>query len=201
MLPLVVALTVALSAPCPAPDHTAPTRPGPLLIDVSSGGVVLRWAPSTDDRGPIHYQVYERDRLVTTVTEPGYQYSAFPPPPGIFIFAVRTIDEAGNVSAAAYQSLGRIWRGDEVPPAPTDLRLASGVLSWTAPALPPGGFVPPVAGYEVLLDGRVAGRLGGTSFVLDERARVYGVRAINAVDRLSPVTELVTASGRPPSRG
>lgn len=192
---LVAALLVALSAPVPAPDHTAPTRPEPLTIDVSTGGVVLRWTPSTDDRGPVRYEVYERDRLITTVTGTEYQYSASPPPPAIFILFVRAVDDAGNVSASAYQTIGRVWRGDEVPPPPTGLTLQGRRLSWTAPVLPSPFVVPPVAGYQVVVDGQPPVEVGATSIVLDRRPRTYEVRTINAVSNLS-----TPASSPPRSR-
>jgi hypothetical protein len=204
MLYLVAALIAAVGF-CP-PDHTAPTRPGPLESDLSAG-VTLRWAPSTDDRGPVRYEVYESGRLLTTVTGTEYRYSAFPPPPRIYVFAVRAADPAGNVSASSFTTLGRIWRGDEVPPAPTGVRVepaGAGLLrvSWTAAAVPPALSAPPVAGYEVLLDGEPAGQVGGTGMVLREPApgrHTIGVRTLNAVDRWSipaEVVHVVTAGRR-----
>lgn len=202
---LAAALAATAIAFVPAADHTAPTRPGPLQVDLSSGGVVLRWAPSTDDRGPVRYELTESDRPVATVTGTEYRYSSSPPPPRIYILAVRAVDEAGNVSAAAYQTLGRVWRGDEVPPAPAGLgldRAGRGLveLSWTAPALPPGWMVPPVAGYEVELDGQPVGQVGATRIVLARPARgphTFTVRTINAVDQRSAAAELTI--GRPAS--
>jgi chitinase len=179
-------------------DHTAPSRPGPLAMDISSG-LTITWAPSTDDRGPVAYEVYESGQLRATVTDTRYVYSTGATlPPRIYIFAVRAVDAAGNSSPSSYQTLGRIWRGDEVPPAPGDLRVdtpAAGLvrLSWTAPAVPSPFVAPPIAGYEVLLDGTPVGQVGGTAIILPAPpagAHTLGVRTINAVDNTSAVTEL-----------
>ena len=179
-------------------DHTAPGRPGPLAFDISNG-LTITWAPATDDRGPVSYEVYESGQLRATVTDNGYVYSTGATlPPRIYIFAVRAVDAAGNVSPSAIQSLGRIWRGDEVPAAPSELRVdtpAAGLLrlSWTAPVMPSPFLAPPVAGYEVLLDGVPVGQVGGTSIVIAAPgggARTFGVRTLNAVDNYSSVAEL-----------
>ncbi len=44
------------------------------------------------------------------------------PAPGRSRSTCRAVDAAGNPSIAVFNTLGRIWRGDEVPPAPTGLR-------------------------------------------------------------------------------
>jgi len=179
-------------------DHTAPSRPGPLVFDISAG-LTITWAPSTDDHGPVAYEVYESGQLRATVTDTRYVYSTGATlPPRIYIFAVRAVDAAGNSSPYAYRSVGQIWRGDEVPDAPSDLRVdtpAPGLLrlSWTAPAVPSPFAAPPIAGYEVLLDGEPVGQVGGTAITLPippAGAHTLGVRTINAVDNTSTVTEL-----------
>lgn len=179
-------------------DHVAPSRPGPLAFDISAG-LTITWPPSTDDGGPVGYQVYESDQLRATVTEPRYVYSAGPIlPPRIYIFAVRAVDAAGNVSPYAYRSLGQIWRGDEVPAAPSALRVdvpGPGLLrlSWTAPAATSPFAAPPIAGYEVRLDGQPAGQVGGTSMIIPAPPagrHTLGVRSLNAVDNFSGTVEL-----------
>jgi hypothetical protein len=197
MLPLTAAITAILSTLSPIPpDHTAPTRPAPLAVDVSSG-VTLHWAPSTDDQGPVRYEVYANGRLVIVQNGTSFRYSPYPPPPMIFIFSVRAVDAAGNSSASSYNTLGRIWRGDEPAPAPTCLRFeptgTSFKFKWTAPEVSPSPSVPPVAGYEVLLDGRPVTQVGGTSAELATPApgtHTVGVRTLNAVDQLSAPAEV-----------
>jgi hypothetical protein len=184
-------------------DHTAPTRPGPLAFDTSAG-LALTWAPSTDDRGAVGYEVYESGQLRATVTDTRYVYTTAPAlPPRIYIFAVRAVDAAGNVSPYAYRSLGQIWRGDEIPAAPSGLRVdspAAGLLrlSWTPPAESSPFSVPPVAGYEVSLDGVPVGQVGDPAIIVatpPAGAHTFGVRTINAVDRYSATAELSQVIG------
>jgi hypothetical protein len=119
-------------------------------------------------------------------------------PPRIYVFAVRAVDAAGNVSPASYRSVGQIWRGDEIPAAPGGLRAetpADGLvrLSWTAPPAGSPFTVPPVAGYEILLDGQPAGETGGTTVTLPAPPpgpHTVGVRTLNAVGNTSAATEL-----------
>jgi hypothetical protein len=181
-------------------DYTAPTRPGPLVFDTSAG-LALTWAPSTDDHGAVSYEVYESDQLRARVTDTRYVYSTGGTlPPRIYIFAVRAVDAAGNPSPYSYRSLGQIWRGDEVPAAPSGLRVdspAAGLLrlSWTAPAASSPFVAPPIAGYEVALDGVTVGQVGNTAIVVPAPpagAHTFGVRSINAVDRYSAAAELAT---------
>ena len=200
----------AAAAPAPAgdcpgatADHTAPGRPGPLAFDISAG-LTITWAPSTDDRGPVSYQVFESQVLRTSVTDTRYVYSnGATLPPRIYIFAVRAVDAAGNLSPYSYKSLGQIWRGDEVPPAPSGLRVetpAPGLrrLSWTAPAMPSPFAAPPIAGYEVSVDGQPAGQVGDTSMILPAPpagSHTLGVRSLNAVDNFSGVAEVTYPAG------
>jgi hypothetical protein len=179
-------------------DHTAPSRPGPLAFDIRSG-LTITWAPSTDDHGPVRYEVYESGQLLTTVTDNRYVYSnGATLPPRIYVFAVRAVDAAGNVSPYAAQTLGRIWRGDEVPGAPSGLRVsipAAGFLrlSWTGPPEVSPFMAPPVAGYEVHLDGTPIGQVGSTSMIIatpPAGTHTLGVRTLNAVDQYSSLAEL-----------
>ncbi|GID93725.1 cellulose binding domain-containing protein [Amorphoplanes digitatis] len=190
-------LDCAGAPPVPA-DHTPPTRTGPLGFDLSAG-LTLTWAPSTDDSGAVAYEVHESGRLLATVAGTRYVYSTGPAlPPRIYVFSVRAVDAAGNHSPYSYRSLGQIWRGDEIPAAPSGLRAdtpAAGLLrlSWTAP--PPSSqiSIPPVAGYEVSLDGSPVGQAGDTWIIVPAPPagpHRFGVRTINAVDRYSTVAEL-----------
>ncbi|GAA3351390.1 hypothetical protein GCM10020358_80900 [Amorphoplanes nipponensis] len=183
-------------------DHTAPGRPGPLAFDISAG-LTLTWAASADDHGPVRYEVYESGQLRATVTEPRYVYSTGGTlPPRVYVFEVRAVDAAGNVSASAFRSLGQIWRGDEVPAAPSGLRAdvpAAGLvrLSWIAPAAQSPFVAPPTAGYEVRLDGQRVAEVGSTSAVVDAPAgggHVFSVRTLNAVDNYSSPVELAFGS-------
>ena len=184
-------------------DYTAPTRPGPLVFDYRVG-VTMTWAPSTDDQGPVTYEVYESGVLLRTVTEPRFVVSPGPAlPPKVFVFAVRAVDAAGNPSASAHGTIGRIWRGDEIPAAPSGLQVdtpAVGLLrlTWAPAPVPPQMSFPPIAGYEVYLDGELVGQVGRTSIIIPAPAagrHTFGVRTINAVDQFSPVVQLQHTTG------
>ncbi|MEU8234346.1 cellulose binding domain-containing protein [Actinoplanes sp. NPDC048967] len=179
-------------------DHTAPGRPGPLAFDISAG-LTITWAPSTDDQGPVRYEVSESGEPRATVTDTRYVYSTGGAlPPRVYVFSVRAVDAAGNVSPWSYKSLGRIWRGDEIPAPPSALRVdtpGAGLLrlSWTAPPAQSPFITAPVAGYEVLLDGVPVGQVGSTSITIAAPApgsHTLGVRTLNAVDNYSAVVEL-----------
>jgi chitinase len=185
-------------ATVPPADHVAPTRPGPITFDMT-GGVVLTWAPSTDDQGTVAYEVYESGRLLATVTGNRYVYSTSPAlPPRIYVFFVRAVDPAGNPSISTYNTLGRIWNGDEVPPAPTGLQVTGAGpglvrLSWTPVPSSSQLTIPPVAGYRVYLDGAPVGETGSASIILNapsSGSHTYGVRSVNAVDQQSAPLEL-----------
>ncbi|GIE95822.1 cellulose binding domain-containing protein [Paractinoplanes rishiriensis] len=178
-------------------DYTSPTRTGALSFDLA-GGVTLNWAPSTDDSGTVAYEVNESFGLSRKVTENRYVYTTAPAlPPRIYVFWVRAIDAAGNASIAQYNTLGRVWRGDEPAAAPTGLTAGAAApgllrLSWTP--VPPVNqiSVPPTAGYEALIDGVVVGQTGHNSIIVPAPApgQTVAVRAVNAVDQRSTPIEL-----------
>lgn len=181
-------------------DLQAPTAPTGMRV-VLNPGVTLVWEPATDDRGVVAYQVYESGVLLTTVTGTSHVYSTTNAlPPKVYVFAVRAVDAAGNVSPFDFTDLGAAWN-DQPPVAPTGLRATAGstVVSaaWDRPTT---NWYPdtPIAGYEVYLDGVLAARVGGTSITLRSPVpgrHVLGVRAINAVDLYSPITEIEFTSG------
>jgi hypothetical protein len=179
-------------------DYTAATRPGPLTFDISAG-LTITWEPSTDDHGTVAYEVYESGQLRATVTDSRYVYSTGPTlPPRIYVFGVRAVDAAGNPSAFSYRSLGQIWRGDEVPEPPSAPRVdtpAAGLLrlTWTGAPVAPQPNVPPIAGYEVYLDGASIGQVGLNMIIVPTPpagSHTFGIRTINAVDQYSTVVEL-----------
>ncbi|HYN95505.1 MAG TPA: cellulose binding domain-containing protein [Pilimelia sp.] len=178
-------------------DYTDPTRPGPLTIDVS-GGVTLGWGPSTDDRGVVGYQVYEGGTLIATVPGTRFVYSTGPAlPPRVYVFSVRAIDAAGNVSAWAYRTIGSIWR-DVQPFAPVNPQVdtpSPGLLrlSWSPPPMVPAAFMPPVAGYAVYVDGERVAEVGRPQYTMPlprSGPHTFEVRSISALDNESPPATL-----------
>jgi trimeric autotransporter adhesin len=80
----------------PERDSTAPTRPGGISRSEQGGVTTLTWGASTDNRGPVTYEVIRDDRVIATTTEPRY---TLPVAPGGSAFFVRAVDGAGNRSA------------------------------------------------------------------------------------------------------
>lgn len=179
-------------APTVLPDLRSPAAPGNVRVIIADG-VSLAWEPATDNVGVVRYQIYESGTLwrevtgTSTVVTTGNVL-----PPKVYIWAVRAVDAAGNVGPSGFTSLGAAWTGQNPPPAPTGLRVVSAAggvvtLAWDrAPWLPFAD--PPIAGYEVSVNGVLADRVGGNS----ARVRVsapgvnqLSVRAFNAHDRYS----------------
>lgn len=175
-------------------DFEAPTTPGDADI-VFVPGVTLVWQPSTDNRGVVAYEVYESNRLLATVTGTSYVYSTSNAiPPRLYLFAVRAVDAAGNVSPYAHLPLGPTFPA--VPPsAPAWLAVTSGrwVLTVTWEPVPARLFLDsPISGYEVYVDGALAGRVGGSTLRMPTPApgaHTFGVRAFNAAGLYSPLAE------------
>jgi chitodextrinase len=117
-----------------------PTTPSGLTVeDVDGSKVLLRWTSSTDDWGPVRYEVLvdgvPTPNAVSTVT-PG----TFPPPPtrGAWVrqlepgtsydFAVRAIDGNDNVSASSNTATATTEPNSDTvaPTSPTLLSVSNG---------------------------------------------------------------------------
>jgi hypothetical protein len=182
-------------APTALPDLRSPAAPGNVRVIIDNG-VSLAWEPATDNVGVVRYQIYESGTLWREVTGTSAVVTTGNVlPPKVYVWAVRAVDAAGNVGPSGFTSLGAAWTGQDPPPAPTGLRVTSAAggvvtLAWDrAPWLPFAD--PPIAGYEVSVDGVLADRVGANS----ARVRVSGagrhqltVRAFNAHDRYSTPT-------------
>lgn len=80
----------------PVPDTTPPTAPSALVATANKNKVFLSWVGSTDDGGPVRYDV-RRDGVVVQTVSTTSTFSVVKS--GTYTFAVRARDEAGNVSA------------------------------------------------------------------------------------------------------
>jgi hypothetical protein len=59
LVAVATALAIMNAGPALAADTIAPTAPGlPVASDLTEFGVTLTWAPSTDDVGVDHYEVW-----------------------------------------------------------------------------------------------------------------------------------------------
>lgn len=145
-------------SPCdgstPAPDVTPPTTPGRLLpLPTPYGQFGFGWAPSTDDRGVVRYEVFANNQKIAETT--GTSFVQPTPPPMLWVYGVRAVDAAGNVSPFSTYTLG--WPADTVPPStPANLRLgASGLPGYFATSWDASTDDITVAGYEVAVNGVV----------------------------------------------
>lgn len=134
------------------PDRTAPTTPGSFTATATSTSeVALSWLPSTDNRALAGYRIYRDGVLVATVgasatsfTESGLA------PETTSAYAIRAVDAAGNLSAAATASATTL-PVDDPPSAPVaSIRPQNSqwaIVSWTASTDDNG-----ITGYLVLRD-------------------------------------------------
>jgi hypothetical protein len=163
--------------PCAGgPDITAPAAPTNFRAVAGSSTFTLRWDASTSS-DVVAYQVVANGRQIAEVT--GTSHVMPPPPPMVFVYGVRAVDAAGNLSPFAV--LGQGTPTDVVPPsAPTrfTINVQGGlvVIGWA-----PSTDNVMVAGYQVSVNESVS-RVGGTSVKAVYRpGRVYQVR-ITAFD-------------------
>ena len=79
-------------------DGVAPTRPSNLAGTALAGGLTrLSWSGSTDNRGPVQYEVFRGDRVIGVTS--GLSLDV-PSPTEPTRYAVRAVDGAGNRSAS-----------------------------------------------------------------------------------------------------
>ncbi|HWW71009.1 MAG TPA: carbohydrate-binding module family 20 domain-containing protein [Duganella sp.] len=82
-------------------DTTAPTAPGkPTAAAITSGGLTLSWAASTDNYGVTQYQVFRNGAQVGVSTGTSFADSGLTPSTA-YSYTVKALDAAGNPSAAS----------------------------------------------------------------------------------------------------
>ncbi len=108
---------------------------------------------------------------------------------GLHVYAIRALDQAGNVSAAS--ATVTVVLDATAPAAPSGLAAPSPtagapVLGWTAPAADAGTAV---AAYRVLRDGSLVATVGTTGYTdaasLADGSHAYVVRAVDAAGNVS----------------
>ncbi len=145
-LPLAVAaamLAVLPASPAHAADTTAPTAPGlPVASDLTEYSVTLTWAPSTDDVGVDHYEVWRTytDMVIRAATPTTNTVTINNMPRGsVNRFSVVAFDAAGNRSLSSGTIVVITLPGDLEPPGPIIMVTASEItdtsarLSWFGP--------------------------------------------------------------------
>ncbi|MGV8886136.1 MAG: fibrinogen-like YCDxxxxGGGW domain-containing protein [Microbacteriaceae bacterium] len=114
-------------------DDAAPTTPSGLAVTATATGDSLTWSGSTDNRGPVTYQVLRNNRVVATTTALAL---TLPNAPTGTTYFVRAADAAGNWSASTPAALAAV-----APPQPAEpVVLVAAASTWsysfegTAPA-------------------------------------------------------------------
>jgi hypothetical protein len=122
-------------------DTQAPSTPTGLSVTTSSTGDVLKWSGSTDNRGPVSYQVLRNDRVVmatnaTTVTLPAAETGTK--------YFVRAADGAGNWSASTPATVATAT--PPPPPEPVTTTFVNTGATWAysfSATAPPAGWQAP----------------------------------------------------------
>jgi chitodextrinase len=135
-------------------DTTPPTSPRELAAHATSDRrVALRWAASTDDVGPITYELFRDGRPIFASPAPAAFEDGLAPARE-YCYVVRALDAAGNRSADSAAACART--PDLIPPsAPHELTVVARSeteldVAWKASEDDVG-----VAGYDVTEDGAV----------------------------------------------
>lgn len=137
-------------------DVTAPTAPGSLAARATSTSAIrLTWTQATDNRAVAGYRIWRNGTLVTTTPAGSTSFDDAALAAGTaYTYTVKTIDFAGNASAAASASATTLVP-DTAPSAPGNLAATttttSARLTWTAATDNIG-----VVGYRVSRDGGAA---------------------------------------------
>ncbi|MDI1460636.1 cellulose binding domain-containing protein [Catellatospora sp. KI3] len=136
-------LAVMLAAPAHAADTVRPTAPGtPVASDLTETSVVLTWAPSTDDTGVHHYEVWRQHtdyiQQVAAPTVPTATVTGLPRG-SVNQFYVVAVDAAGNRSTPSGAVPVTTLPGDLEAPGPVYSLAASEItdtsvrLTWQGP--------------------------------------------------------------------
>lgn len=146
-------LSLMLAAPAHAADTAPPTAPGtPVASDLTETSVVLTWAPSTDDVGVDHYEVWRQHtdyfQLVATPAAATATVTGLPRG-SVNAFYVIAFDAAGNRSP--YSGLARVTTlpGDLEPPGPVYSLAASEITDTSVRLTWQGPLWGDVAGFRV----------------------------------------------------
>ena len=83
-----------------APDTIAPTKPTLATSNVTENSIDLNWYGSVDNVEITDYNIYENGNLLTNVTTTSFQVTGLTPGTS-YIFTVRAIDAAGNISVSS----------------------------------------------------------------------------------------------------
>jgi endo-1,4-beta-xylanase len=193
------AVTATFDNPRLGPDTTPPSAPTEFAWSKQEGTVTLSWGGSTDDRGPVEYDLYYGSYLLFSTIDTSMAFIGFKGNVP-YQFNLRARDPAGNVSETTTITVLIAFGVDTTPPtAPTNLRVSnvtasSVTLSWTASSDDVG-----VVLYEIFVDGvRAAVVPNATAATVRDitpsSSHTFTVRALDAASNESPSSEGVTVT-------
>ncbi len=181
-------------------DHTPPSRPvGLLAVTTSQAKPSLSWSSGVPDAlsGFAHYNVYRDGGLIGSPTVPTFVDAALPVN-GSFVYIVRAVDAAGNLSLPT-PALAVVW-DTTAPDVPGSVVVSTPsiqpVLSWT-PSGDMGGAG--IARYVVYRDAApIASTTNATyqdgDVLAVEGVHVYAVQAVDGAGNASALSDSVNAS-------
>ncbi|MBD0378572.1 RCC1 domain-containing protein [Paenibacillus sedimenti] len=182
-------------------DTTAPTAPTNLKAIGSSNlrTMSLTWTHSTDNVGVSGYDIYNGTTLMTSV-QPQSASNQFTDLElnTAYSFTVKAKDASGNVSAASNIATFTTPKDTTPPSAPYNLSVykayASSIeLSWNS-----GSDNDRIAGYDVYVDGRLAGTASSTSFkvtgLTPKTSYSFTVKAKDPSGNVSSASNAVTGT-------
>jgi len=80
------------------PDTTAPGAPGSVRATKTNSGVLVSWTEAADNRGIARYEVLRDDVVAGSISTTSYADGVTP---GLYVYAVRAVDTAGNTGPAS----------------------------------------------------------------------------------------------------
>ncbi len=173
-----------------------PSTPTGLSATASTSQVAVSWNASTDDNAVASYDVYRDGQLLTRTTALSYTDTGVQPG-ATYSYAVRAVDNAGNVSQRSGSVSATVPGGGDTtaPSATTGVRVAlsSGVprVTWSAATDNVG-----VTGYQVLRNGAVVATTSTLAYVdtaaPQGRRNYYRVQAVDAAGNLGALSTTVS---------
>jgi len=194
-------------------DTSAPDAPSDVHKTASGCGtsdctVSLAWGRSDDDVAVVGYDIYRDGTLVQTAYGTTATVTGGMSPNTSYTFAVKALDEDGNLGTAGNVSVTTPAADTEAPTAPTGLSSTSQSgssvsLSWDASTDNVG-----VAQYEVSQNNTLESSTTGTSATVTIQGStnggssyVYTVQAEDAAGNLSAASNELLVTIPPPTSG
>lgn len=145
-------------------DTTPPSIPGsPAVTNITNTTALFSWNASTDNLGVTGYQVYLDDVLVGTTASTSFPFSGLAEATE-YDAKVRAFDARNNFSDFSTTVSFTTTTDTEPPSTPTNLVIGSVTASGATATWSPSTDNYGVVGYEVYLDGSLAGTTASTTF-------------------------------------